>query len=179
MSHDFDEFVDKHPDEQRKLHWSFNAEISLASSKSETPKNPTTLKLLKIIQSFKHWDPLSSTDFWEKKEKKKNGDGDWTHQVAHPCSPTPQCHRMCHWRCQLVRDEDYATVITLSLEPERMGMFGRPSLCELTAELLPFRSPRLKFLNCDLDILVVVACTVSYDSDKCGLPSTNSFSPSN
>ena len=72
MSQDFAEFVDKHPDNQRKLHLSFNAEFSLASSKSET-QHPTTLKLPKFIQSFKHWLPSynSSTDFWEGNEQKE------------------------------------------------------------------------------------------------------------
>lgn len=72
MSQDFAEFVDKHPDNQRKLHSSFNAEFSLASSKSET-QHPTTLKLPKFIQSFKHWLPSynSSTDFWEGNEQKE------------------------------------------------------------------------------------------------------------
>jgi hypothetical protein len=53
MSQDFDEFVDKNPDKQRNPHLSFNAEFSLAPSKSETP-DPTTPKLPKFIQSFKH-----------------------------------------------------------------------------------------------------------------------------
>lgn len=72
MSQDFDEFLDKHPDNQRKLHLSFNAEFSLASSKSET-QHPTTLKLPKFIQRDQTLRPSnnSSTDLWEGNEQKE------------------------------------------------------------------------------------------------------------
>ena len=59
-----------------------------------------------------------------------------------------------------MREEGCATVITLSLEPERIRMFGRPSLRLLSfASDLPSSFPSaVPGSNYDVDFLVVVAC---------------------